>query len=136
MQEPCLAAHRPGYALALVTGSILLVEDDPDVQETLRLLLRKTGLEVRAAHHGLDALRKLQQDGLPLLMVVDLNMPVMDGWDFLQQCPPGIPIVVLSGMDDVYRTRAHPDVVAVLQKPVTLDALLGAVMPLVGRTAP
>jgi CheY-like chemotaxis protein len=124
------------YALALVTGTILLVEDDPDVQATLRLLLRKTGLEVRAAHHGLDALRKLQEDGPPRLMVVDLNMPVMDGWDFLQQCPPGIPIVVLSGVDDVYRTRAHPDVVAVLQKPVTMDALLGAVMPLIGRTTP
>lgn len=117
-------------------SGILLVEDDPAVQEALTLLLRRTGLEVRTANHGLDALRKLKDDGLPVLMVVDLNMPVMDGWDFLQQCPEGIPIVVLSGMDDVYRTRAHPDVVAVLQKPVTLEALLGAVMPLVGRTAP
>lgn len=117
-----------------MTGNILLVEDDPAVQDTLTLLLRRTGVAVRTANHGLDALRKIQQDGPPLLMVVDLNMPIMDGWDFLEKCPEGIPIVVLSGMDDVYRTRAHPDVVAVLQKPVTMDALLQAVMPLVGGT--
>ena len=118
-----------------MSRAILLVEDDPDVRATLRLLLQRTGLEIRTADHGLDALRKLHSDGPPALMVVDLNMPVMDGWDFLQRCPAGIPIVVLSGVEDIHRTRAHPDVVAVLQKPVSLDSLLAAVTPVLERTA-
>ena len=109
---------------------VLLVEDDPDVRDALTDFLEQAGLDVRSAAHGWDALRKLSEDGLPSVMVVDLMMPVMDGWDFLLKCPEGVPIVVLSGVGDIDRTRAHPSVRAVLQKPVTLTDLLGAVVPL------
>jgi CheY-like chemotaxis protein len=115
--------------------TVLLVEDDPDVRDALSDFLRHAGLEVRTADHGWDALRKLSRDGHPSVMVVDLMMPVMDGWDFLLKCPPGIPIVVLSGVADIERTRAHPDVAVVLQKPVTLDVLWGAVKPLAERSS-
>jgi two-component system, OmpR family, response regulator MprA len=119
------------------TQTILLVEDDPDVRAALGLMLRTHGYEVRTANHGLDGLRKLldQEQERPSAIVVDLMMPVMDGWDFLQQCPEGIPIVVISGAYDVERTRTHPDVAAVIQKPVTMEALVGAVAPLVNRNA-
>ena len=115
------------------TRTILLIEDDSDVREALAVFLRKHGLEVRTANHGLDALRKMHEEGPepPAVIVVDLKMPIMDGWDFLEKCPEGIPIVVLSGMPDVYRTKAHPDVVAVLQKPVTIDVLVGTLRPFV-----
>jgi DNA-binding response OmpR family regulator len=115
--------------------SVLVVEDDPDVRDALSDFLSHAGLEVRTADHGWDALRKLSEDGPPSVMVVDLMMPVMDGWDFLLKCPEGVPIVVLSGVADIDRTRAHPDVAAVLQKPVALETLLGAVRPLAFRSS-
>jgi two-component system response regulator MprA len=115
------------------SSTILLVDDDPDVRDALALLLTRSGFDVRTARHGLDGLRKLQEEAPPAVIIVDLNMPVMDGWDFLQQCPPGIPVVVLSGMDDRQRTEAHPDVAAVLQKPVTIEVLVRTLTPLVGR---
>jgi len=115
--------------------TILLVEDDPDVRAALGLMLRTHGFDVRTANHGLDGLRQLLDQERPSAIVVDLMMPVMDGWDFLQQCPEGIPIVVISGAYDVERTRTHPDVAAVIQKPVTMEALVSAVTPLVNRSA-
>jgi DNA-binding response OmpR family regulator len=115
--------------------TVLLVEDDPDVRDALSDFLSHAGLEVRTADHGWDALRKLSRDGPPSVMVVDLMMPVMDGWDFLLKCPEGVPIVVLSGVADIDRTRAHPDVAVVLQKPVTLEVLLNAVKPLAERSS-
>jgi len=116
----------------IVRATILLVEDDADVRDALAVFLRDGGLDVCAATHGLDGLRKLQEHEPPAAIVVDLMMPIMDGWDFLEKVPEGIPIVVLSGTGDAERTRAHPDVVAVLPKPVRVDALLGALRPYTG----
>ena len=101
-------------------------------------MLETLGLSVRTARHGLDALRQLVHE-TPSIIMVDLKMPVMDGWDFLEKCPAGIPIVVISGMGDLDRTRAHPDVAAVIHKPVTLETLRETLAPLIGnrqRTSP
>jgi CheY-like chemotaxis protein len=113
------------------TGTILLIDDDGDVREAIALFLRKRGFSVRTADHGLDALRKLQEHEAPAVIVVDLMMPIMDGWDFLEKCPAGIPIVVVSALDEVHKAKAHPDVRAVLQKPVSMDDLSKAVGPFV-----
>jgi DNA-binding response OmpR family regulator len=133
VRVPVPAGDALGESAMDPTRTILLVEDDPDVRAALGLMLRTHGYEVRTANHGLDGLRKLLDQERPSAIVVDLMMPVMDGWDFLQQCPEGIPIVVISGAYDVERTRTHPDVAAVIQKPVTMEALVGAVAPLVNR---
>lgn len=111
--------------------SILLVDDDPDLRDVLSEMLQTCGLSVRTAHHGLDALRQLMHE-TPSIIMVDLKMPVMDGWDFLEKCPAGIPIVVISGMGDMERTRLHPDVAAVIAKPVTMVTLRETLAPLVG----
>lgn len=115
--------------------TVLLVEDDADVRDAIATFLRRAGYEVRTAQHGWDALRKLSEEGLPSVMVVDLMMPVMDGWDFLLKCPEGVPVVVLSGVADIDRTRAHPSVAAVLQKPVRLETLWSAIRPLAERSS-
>lgn len=111
--------------------SVLLIDDDPDLREVLSHMLEQYGLRVIPATHGLDALRHLVYE-TPSVIIVDLKMPVMDGWDFLEKCPAGIPIIVVSGHGDVGRTRAHPDVAAVIEKPLTLAVLRAALAPLVG----
>ncbi len=84
-------------------GEVLVVDDDVDARERLRTLLERDGWTVREAEHGRDALDRLAE-GLPSLVLLDLTMPVMDGFVFLSEMRgrPGcaaIPVVVLTALD-------------------------------------
>ena len=80
---------------------ILIVDDDKDVRSALAELLEGEGYTVAGAHNGHEAL-KLMRDGLhPAIILLDLMMPVMDGWDFRreQQRDPAllhVPVVIVS----------------------------------------
>lgn len=106
-------------------AGILLVEDDTDLREALAEFLADEGFgPVDTAANGAEALRKLHDGPPPGVILLDLMMPVMDGWAFRRaqladsQLAP-IPVVVLSAADSL------PDVSASLRKPVDLDALSG-----------
>ena len=84
-------------------GDVLIVDDDADTRERLRALLERDGWGVREAEHGRDALDRLAE-GLPSLVLLDLTMPTMDGFTFLNEMRkrPGcaaIPVVVLTALD-------------------------------------
>ena len=90
---------------------LLLVEDDPDSREALQELLTLEGFIVEAAVSGRDALARLQAGLRPCLILLDLNMPDMDGEDFrrAQQADPSIadiPIAITSA-DATARERAE-----------------------------
>lgn len=64
---------------------ILVVEDDPDIRDLLKLALEMEGYLVKVAHNGQEAWDFLKSEiQKPWLMVVDLMMPVMDGWELLK----------------------------------------------------
>jgi DNA-binding response OmpR family regulator len=107
---------------------VLVVEDDGEIRRLLADLISHEGYVVDQARQGNEALAAMARHR-PDLIVLDLMMPIMDGWDFLEKCPAGIPIVVVSALDEVHNAKAHPDVRAVLQKPVRMDALADAVRP-------
>jgi CheY-like chemotaxis protein len=114
-----------------LAARVLIIEDDPDLRETLAELLRLNGYSVQTAANGQDALQSLRGNDLPRLILLDLMMPVMNGWEFrdaLAKDPrlAQVPVVVLSGVDD---TSEAADVRADghLTKPVTLEAVLNAV---------
>jgi CheY-like chemotaxis protein len=113
-------------------GALLLVEDDFDIREALSGILRDEGYTVRGASNGAEALETLRRDPAVDLIVLDLMMPVMDGWAFrqIQREDPKlshIPVLVLSA-DAGARERVQAlGAVAFLRKPVQLDALLDAV---------
>lgn len=66
-------------------GRVLIVEDDPAICDAYRLALEQEGYEIVTAENGKDALAKLRRDRpLPDLILLDLMMPVMNGWEFLQ----------------------------------------------------
>src|SRR4051812_1894363 len=78
---------------------VLVVEDDTDIRETVAELLIEEGYEVRTAISGEDALEYLRDGGLPDLVLLDLMMPIMDGWTFYDHLQKegrwmGLPIVV------------------------------------------
>ena len=110
---------------------ILVVDDDADVRATLSVVLEEEGYGVQVASNGREALDWLLGHEAPRMILLDLMMPVMDGWTMLDEIAHlpalgGVPIVVLSAADE--RTVAvRPDVVGYLSKPVDLQQLLAAI---------
>lgn len=119
-------------------GHILLVEDDYAIRETVADVLQGEGFAVTCAANGEEALRRLADEGLqPCVILLDLMMPVMDGWTFRdeQQRDPrisAIPVVVLSAGAGAEGTLDRLDPAAFLPKPFELDRLLDVV----GRYSP
>jgi DNA-binding NtrC family response regulator len=90
-----------------MTASVLIVDDDPLQRQMLnRLLSRKLELEAQEAENGLAALKILRSGAGKSLQIVimDLNMPVMDGMEALKiikEEAPGLPVIMLTGSQDV-----------------------------------
>jgi DNA-binding response OmpR family regulator len=114
-------------ATSLEPGSVLLVEDDADIREALTDVLQMERWTVEPASNGRVALNRLRAGPPPDLMLLDLMMPVMDGFELLEHLrgEPGPTTVVLSASRDVDRVRGHPLVRATLGKPVEVGVLLG-----------
>src|SRR5690242_9166848 len=106
-----------------VSTSLLVVEDDRDVRDSLVEHLRDRGCDVVAAWNGQEALAHLRGNALPDLILLDLMMPVMDGWQFRveQKRDPqlaSIPVLAMSA--DPSAQAAAIDAHAFLRKPFTL----------------
>jgi len=112
---------------------ILVVEDDADIRESLAALLRAEGYTVSTAENGraaYDLLRRART--LPEVILLDLMMPVMDGWHFRvtqvqDSALADIPVVVLSGAGNVAQEAAALGVAGYVAKPFDVDSLLGVV---------
>jgi CheY-like chemotaxis protein len=107
---------------------VLVVEDEADLRSALVELLSIWGYRVSAARDGREALERLRAGQDPVVMLLDLQMPVMNGDELLDEVsrdPPHRPlrIIVLSASLDVERREAHDHVAAALNKPVTADRL-------------
>ncbi len=107
---------------------ILVVDDDPDILEALSEILEAEGFEIRRARNGKEALERLEPDP-PQLILLDLMMPVMDGWEFAQrmrQRPSvaDIPLIVLSADRNVGSKALDIGAVGHLAKPFELNDLL------------
>ena len=107
---------------------ILIVEDDPDTREMLARFLEIAGYEVAQAANGLEALDVLRSGAEASVILLDLMMPIMDGWQFraAQTRDPllsHIPVVVVTAAGARERIPAI-DADAWLSKPIDLDGLL------------
>jgi CheY-like chemotaxis protein len=108
---------------------ILVVDDDAAILKAMSSVLGDAGYQVLAAFNGAQALEILAGPVLPQVILLDLMMPVMDGYDFLeaQRKDPrlaGIPVVVVTagGWIDQARLAGRP----VLRKPIRLGDLLSS----------
>ena len=109
----------------MATRSILVVEDDAAIRNTLTALLDFKGYRWEEAANGQEALDQLAKVSRPCLILLDLMMPVMSGWEFLEKIAQDsslaqIPIVVVSAYSE--KAKDLP-VKAVLKKPIDLRLL-------------
>ena len=112
---------------------VLLIEDDEDLRQSVRELLETNGYRVSCAANGVEALDALEElPEQPCLVLLDLMMPVMDGWSFLERVKEeekwaGIPVVVSTSVPD----RA-PFGRPVLAKPMNVNDILSTARTLCG----
>jgi CheY-like chemotaxis protein len=125
-----LDGHASLSARCLRMSPVLLVDDDAAVRQTIARFLRFEGFVVVEASNGQEALTYLRTGAGASVIVLDLRMPVMDGWTFRreQRLDPqleGIPVVIMSGAD----ADRFPelDAAAAFEKPVRMAQVAGAV---------
>jgi CheY-like chemotaxis protein len=112
---------------------VLIVEDDKDIRESLRELLEDEGFGVDCAVHGQDALDVLRRSAvLPSLILLDISMPVMDGFAFriAQLADPmlaAIPVVVMTADSNVEEKRQRIGCTHALKKPMKPHEVLAIV---------
>jgi len=104
---------------------VLVVDDDASIRELLSTVLQDDGYEVVPAANGEDALAVCAR-WRPDVIVLDLMMPVMDGWTFAKRLRErdDIPIVVLSAANDLERHAKSVGAIEVIGKPFDLDQLI------------
>ena len=107
---------------------VLIVEDDADLREMMAQLLSLEGFQAAAVANGSEALQYLHNGHVkPDVILLDLMMPVMDGWEFRrkQQADPAfadVPVIVLSALDQSRAADVQAE--AFLKKPLDFDRLL------------
>jgi CheY-like chemotaxis protein len=128
----------PPSAVAHIEPLLLVVDDDPEMRRMTELLLTAHDYHVIVAVHGQDAIQRLREQ-CPDLIVLDLNMPVMDGWQFCRErrylpdrCA-AVPVLLMTGEDDAPSHADALHAVGVIAKPFDPDDLLDAVSAAINR---
>jgi CheY-like chemotaxis protein len=109
---------------------VLIVEDDADLREMMAQLLAVEGFRAAVVSNGREALQYLEDGRAPKVILLDLMMPVMDGWEFRRQqrADPDladVPVIVLSALDQSRTTNLEAS--AFLTKPLDFDRLIDLV---------
>jgi CheY-like chemotaxis protein len=113
-----------------MSGQILVVDDDDDLRETVQMLLEENGFAVTAAANGRMALEELRAGGRPNLILLDLMMPEMNGWQFLEVARgdstfSAIPVVVMTAHKSSDLPPVPPE--DVLHKPFDAQKLFATI---------
>jgi two-component system chemotaxis response regulator CheY len=120
MTEQCASGGRP----------ILVIEDDEDIRDFVSAFLDTSGYTVVVAANGSVALEIIDR-APPRAILLDMKMPVMDGWEFArqyhQQSEPQAPIIVMTAAHDGNVRAAEVGAIGMLSKPFDLVDLLRAV---------
>ena len=110
---------------------ILVVDDDSAIRDVVSDILQMSDYRVKTATNGAEALDLVQADR-PAAVLLDLMMPVMDGWEFLRRCRgleycSQVPVVVMSAAHDVATTADQLGAHGYLAKPFDMDDVLDVV---------
>jgi CheY-like chemotaxis protein len=109
---------------------LLIVDDEAGIRESLEEFLCSEGFSVQTAANGSEALQ-LAREVLPTLILLDLNMPVLNGWGFLIECLEDprlskVPVLVMSASTELASAKAA-GAAGIIRKPFQLSELLPAI---------
>lgn len=115
----------------MAASYVLVVDDDPAIRGLVSDALRSEGYTVDLAAHGREALEAMRARR-PATVVLDLMMPVMDGWEFLAQCRrrlpcASVPVAIMTAAQDAALAASKLGVQGYLTKPFELEAVLAVV---------
>ena len=134
--DPTLTStpQESGRAMAKL---ILIVEDDLDLARLVAEILEGAGYRTAVAANGYEALAHLQTNGRPDLILLDMMMPVMDGWKFREEqrrlpALASIPVVTVTADGDARGKAASIQAAGYVAKPITIDTLLDEVERICG----
>ncbi len=139
IKSSSLAPYKiPGYrssSESQITRSkrILIVDDNVDVRLSLADILINEGFKVGTAKNGLEGINYLSRHDLPDLILLDLSMPIMDGYDLMEKIRERsdlrkIPVIIISGEVDEARIKELAmDKLELLEKPVDFKKFVDVV---------
>jgi CheY-like chemotaxis protein len=120
---------------------ILIIEDNPAIREVLKMGLEMEGCAVSEAEDGRQALEKLYSVATPNLILLDLLMPGMNGYEFLEEIKKDvldpisrIPVVVISAVATIARERLSK-AAAIVGKPVDLETLMSTIHSIANKSS-
>lgn len=119
------------------TKKILVIEDDDAIQISVKELLEDAGYAVDCVYNGQQALDTLQSGSLPSLILLDLNMPLMNGYEFRRQQERDariaqIPVVIMTADGQIASKRYQIGAVGFVKKPFEMGAFLEAIKRFAG----
>ena len=115
----------------LTSKTILVVEDDPSISFVMSELLEDEGFKVQVAENGVAALELLQRDGVPNLILLDMIMPKMNGWEFAKEFAAKYdhlcPIIAITAAADAKQRAKDINAVDLIEKPFDFDKFLATI---------
>ena len=114
-----------------IDKDVLIVEDEQDLSDLLMDVLETEGHTARTAGNGLEALSRIKERR-PQLILLDMMMPVMDGWQFIERLRANeewtnIPVVVMTAVYDMSSLERKTGAKAILTKPFDIELIVDAV---------
>lgn len=119
----------------MTQSQILVVDDDPSILTTLAEFLDMEGYTVQTASNGAEALKTVERSQ-PALVLLDMRMPVLDGWGFAQALRAQgrrLPIMVMTAAQDARQWAEEVGAAGYLAKPFDLMEVLSAVERFAGH---
>ena len=114
-----------------MTAKILVVDDDEDLRNVVVEVLAEGGHALLEAEHGQAALDLIVAQGLPDVILLDMNMPVMNGWKLAEELKARglwrVPVIVITAAHDAARSAEEIGAASYLGKPFELRALSAAI---------
>lgn len=130
-------APRAASAAQSRNAKILVVDDEPQIRESLRKVLRAEGYEVLLAAEGREGIEKFNAEQIDLLLL-DLNLAGDNGWDLFERLTsqnPLLPIIIITGRANQQELAAGAGVGALMRKPLNVPVLLQTITDLLAEPA-
>ena len=112
----------------LKSKTIFVVEDDPEISFVLSELLEAEGFKVQVAENGVVALELVQKYGVPNLILLDMIMPKMNGWEFAKEFAANYdhlcPIIAMTAAADAKQRAKDINAADLIEKPFDFDKFL------------